>query len=101
MQQDDHRDVTRKRADHRQPVLGILILSTFATGKEDQVKRPLRHEEAVGAMHDLLPAEVPDMRAHLLAVDGVWPLGDVYARRTLEFFVLIGDEFLNYACLPN
>ena len=49
----------------------------------------------MSAVHDLLPAEVPDVRADFRAVDDAGPICDVDARRSLEFFVAVAHELVH------
>lgn len=57
---DDDRGVPAPVADRLQPGEdGVVVFS--ARLNNDEVQAPLREKEAVGAVHDLLAAEVPDV----------------------------------------
>ena len=50
-------------------------------------------------MHNLLPAEIPDVRMHLIVPDLNGPFCDIDTGSSFEFFVLVGDESMNERCL--
>ena len=102
VKQHDHRRVVAGEGAHqREPVFGVVILGAFARGDEHKVKRPLGHEKAVRAMHDLLPAEVPHVRLHIVAVDFQRPARDLDPRRALEGLVLPGGQPVDQRGLPH
>ena len=102
VQEHDHRRIVAgKGADQREPVFGVVILGVFAAGDEHEVKRPLGHEKAVRAVHDLLPAKVPHMGLHLLAADLPRPARDLDPRRAGKFPVFPLGQPVDERCLPH
>src|ERR1043165_264677 len=78
-----------------------MIFRPFAARDEHEIESTLGHEEPVRAVHDLLPAKIPDVRLHIIAVDLDRPLGYLDAGRALEFFVLVGEQSMNQCRLTN
>src|SRR6185436_1470410 len=101
MEQDDNRCIPGKGPYKGQPVLGILILGTFSAGQQDQVERPLCHEEAVRPMHDFLTTEIPNVSADRFSFEHYRPLRDLDPGSTSECLVLMIDKSMNQRCLAH
>ena len=69
VQHHDHRRVAAEALDQSQPVVGVRVLATLAAFQYQEIKAALGEEELVGGVHGLLPAEVPHVQPHLLAVE--------------------------------
>ena len=77
VEHDEHRRFAAEALDQLEPVFGVRVLIPLAAAQDDEVHRPFGQEELVRGVHDFLPAEVPDVGPHRLAVDLDRPLRDL------------------------
>ena len=78
--------------DHAHPVVGVGVFRVAASVEHEQVDAALRQEELVRGVHDLLPAEVPDVQPHRTELrQRQFPIGDLdpvrFSLATVELVV--------------
>ena len=78
-----HRGIPGVAGDIVEPVPGPGILGLVTGIDQHHIQRPLRQEDPVHGVHDLLAAEIPEMDLDLLTVQVVFLIFDDDARRGL------------------
>src|SRR5215211_1415938 len=98
----NHWRLTAKALDVLQPILCVNVLATLTTVENQQVETPLGQEELMGGMHDLLAAEVPNVKTERVGSVREEPVRDPDALGLeLAIIELVFDEAFDKRCLAD
>ena len=64
---DDDRGILGVAADHAQPILRVRVLPPVSAVQHQEIQAAFRQEKLVRVVHDLLPAEIPDIQRRAFA----------------------------------